>query len=134
MPVWQPNRKHTSLPKLFFILISFSFLLIGTVILLADLQCASDIEGWWVQPYPGAETVDMQYDLFRARALGETRWILESDDDEETVRKFYQDLTLEVLNSGRTRGLAWAERFIETIERPDGSTATRIVLYSACGT
>ena len=132
--MWQPNRKQTSLPRLVFILIAFCVIILGTVLLLADLQCAADIEGWWAQPYPGAETIAMQYDLFRPRALGETRWILESEDDEQTVRKFYQDLTLEVLNSGRTRGLAWADRFIETIEKPDGSAVTRIVLYSACGT
>ncbi len=132
--MWQPNRKQTSLPRLFFILVSASLLFIGGVLLLADLQCAADIEGWWAQPYPGAETIDIQYDLFRARALGETRWIMESTDDLETVRKFYQDLTLEVLNSGRTRGLAWADRFVEEIEKEDGNKVTRIVLFSSCGT
>lgn len=132
--MWEPNRKPTSLPRLVFLLVGISFLLIGAVIVLADLQCAADIEGWWAQPYPGAETVALEYDLFRPRALGETRWILETDDDEETVRKFYQELTLEILNSGRSRGLAWAERFINTVEKDDGSAVTRIVLFSACGT
>lgn len=132
--MWQPNRKETSLPRLIIILVAFSALIIGSVILLADLQCAADIEGWWAQPYPDAETVELSYDLFRPRALGETRWIMESTDDEDTVREFYQALTLATLNSGRARGLAWAERFIETVEKDDGSQVTRIVLYSACGT
>lgn len=132
--MWQPNRKQTSLPKLFLLLGGGSILFVALVLLLADLQCAADIEGWWAQPYPGAETIDIQYDLFRPRALGETRWILETTDDEDTVRKFYQDLTLEILNSGRVRGLAWADRFIEEVEKADGSKATRIVLFSACGT
>ncbi len=130
----QPNQRQTSLPRLFVTLIAFAVLIIGGIILLADLQCAADIEGWWAQPYPNAETIDIQYDLFRPRALGETRWTLQTSDSEETVRKYYQDLTLEILNSGRTRGLAWADRFIETAEASDGSTVTRIVLYSACGT
>ena len=98
--MWQPNRRQLSLPRLFFFLTSVSVLFIGGILLLVDLQCAADIEGWWAQPYPNAKTVDMQYDLFRARALGETRWILETSDDEQTVRKFYQELTLEVLDSG----------------------------------
>ncbi len=133
--MWEPNRKTTSLPRLFTVLIGVSASIIALIILLADIKCNYDIENWWAQPYPGAETIgDIQYDLFRPRALGETRWIMETEDDEETVRKFYQDLTLEILNSGKTRGLAWADRFIEEIEKPDGSKATRIVLYSACGT
>ncbi len=132
--MWQPNRKPLSLPRLFILLVSASLLFIGGILLLADLRCAADIEGWWAQPYPGAETVSLEYDLFRPRALGETRWIMLSDDDEETVRKFYQELTLEILKSERGRGLAWADRFIDTIDREDGSQATRIVLYSACGT
>ena len=115
-------------------MVGSSFAFICVIVLLADIKCAHDIENWWAVPYPGARTIDIQYDLFRARALGETRWIMESDDDEQTVRQFYQELTLEILNSGRTRGLAWAERFIEAIEKPDGSEATRIVLFSACGT
>ena len=132
--MWEPNRKQTSFPRLALTLVIGSALFIGLIVLLADIKCNYDIEGWWAQPYPGAETVDIQYDLFRARALGETRWIMETEDDEQTVRKFYQDLTLEILNSGRTRGLAWADRFIEEIEKADGSKATRIVLFSACGT
>ncbi|MCY3572618.1 MAG: hypothetical protein OXG92_01765 [Chloroflexi bacterium] len=132
--MYQPNQKPTPLPKLLFILGGVSLGIIALVILLADIKCHYDIENWWAAPYPDAETVDMQYDLFRPRALGETRWILETADDEDTVRKFYQGLTLEILNSGQTRGLAWAERFIQSIEKPDGSQATRIVLFSACGT
>lgn len=132
--MYQPNQKPTPLPKLVLILVGVSVAAIALVLLLADIKCHYDIENWWAQPYPGAQTIDMQYDLFRPRALGETRWILETADDEATVRKFYQDLTLEILNSGRTRGLAWADRFVDTIEKPDGSQATRIVLFSACGT
>ena len=124
------NRKPLSLPRLFFVLISASVLFIGGIILLADIKCHYDIENWWAQPYPGAETVSIEYDLFRARALGETRWILRTEDDEETVRKWYQDLTLQVLEEGRSRGLAWADRRVQAL---DGG-GSQIVLFSACGT
>lgn len=133
--MWQPNRKPTPLPKLTLILFGSGAAFIGLILLLADIKCNYDIENWWAVPYPGAKTIEpIQYDLFRPRALGETRWIMETEDDEETVRRFYQDLTLEILNSGRTRGLAWADRFIQEMEKEDGSKVTRIVLFSACGT
>jgi len=128
------TRRQSGSLKSALVMIGSSFAFICAIILLADVKCAYDIENWWARPYPGARTIDIQYDLFRARALGETRWIMESDDDEQTVREYYQELTLEILNSGQTRGLAWADRSIEAIEKPDGSTATRIVLFSACGT
>lgn len=129
------TRQQTGCIKTSLIMIGTAATFIAVIILLADIKCSYDIENWWAQPYPGAETVgDIQYDLFRPRALGETRWTMETDDDEQTVRKFYQELTLETLRDGKTRGMAWADRFIQEIERPDGSKATRIVLYSACGT
>ncbi len=128
--MWQPNQKQTSLVRLFFILFGASAICIGSVILLADLQCASDIEGWWAPPYPNGKTVEVQYDLFRPRALGETNWIMVSDDDVETVKQFYRDYRMEVLNSGRSKGLAWADSFVEPREDGEGS---RIVLHSACG-
>lgn len=127
------TRRQAGSLKSATIMIGSSIAFICLIILLADIKCAYDIENWWARPYPDARTIDIEYDLFRARALGETRWIMESDHDEQTVREFYQELTLEILNSGRTRGLAWAERFIEAIEKPDGSIATRIVLFSTCG-
>ncbi len=127
----EPNRRPVSLLRLFVILLLASFICIGSVLLVADLKCHADIEGWWAPPYPNAETVSMEYDLFRPRALGETRWIMESPDDVETVKQFYRDKRLEVLNSERTRGLAWAESFVQPLE--DGSSS-RIILVSACGT
>ena len=124
------NRRPLSLPRLFFVLTAACVLFVGGIILLADIKCHYDIENWWAQPYPNAETVSIEYDLFRARALGETRWLLRTDDDEDTVRKWYQDLTIQVLQEGRTRGLAWADRNVQALE----SGGTQILLYSACGT
>jgi len=132
--MWQPNRKPTSLPRLLVLLFGTSFLLIGGILFLADIKCHYDIENWWAVPYPGAETVALEYDLFRPRALGETRWTLHSHDDEETVRAFYRERTLEILDSRRSRGLAYTDRFIQSVTAPDGSRLTQIVLYSACGT
>ncbi len=129
--IMEPNRKPTSIPRLFFILISTSLLIIGGVLLAADIKCAYDIEGWWAPPYPDAETVSVTYDLFRPRALGETDWIMESPDDVETVKQWYRDYRLFVMEEERVRGLGWTETFVSPKEDGDGSL---ILLKSACGT
>ena len=68
--MYQPNQKPTPLPKLFLILVGLSVAILALILLLADIKCNYDIENWWAQPYPGAETIDIQYDLFRAARFG----------------------------------------------------------------
>ena len=125
------NRKELSTPRLIVLLVSVSALFIGFILLLADLKCSYDIENWWAPLYPNGETVSVEYDLFRPRALGMTKWIMESPDDVETVKQFYRDKRLEVLEADKTRGLAWSDSFVQPLENAEGS---RIVLTSACGT
>ena len=125
------NRKELSTPRLIVLLVSVSALYIGFILLLADLKCSYDIENWWAPLYPNGETVSLEYDLFRPRALGMTKWIMESPDDVETVKQFYREKRLEVLEADKTRGLAWSDSFVQPLENGEGS---RIVLTSACGT
>lgn len=125
------NRKELSTPRLIVLLVSVSALFIGFILLLADLKCSYDIENWWAPLYPNGETVSVEYDLFRPRALGMTKWIMESPDDVETVKQFYREKRLEVLEADKTRGLAWSDSFVQPLENGEGS---RIVLTSACGT
>lgn len=127
----EPNQQPVSIPRLFIILLLASLLFLGAIILLADIKCNYDIENWWAPPYPNAETVSIEYDLFRPRALGVTKWTMHSPDDGETVKQFYRDKRIEALNSDRTRGLAWAESFVQPAENREGSL---IILSSACGT
>ena len=104
----EPNRKPLSILRLVVLLVSVSVLFIAFIILLADIKCSYDIENWWAPLYPDGETVSIEYDLFRPRALGVTKWIMESSDDVETAKQFYRDTRLEVLESDKTRGLAWS--------------------------
>ena len=127
----EPNRKPLSILRLVVLLVSVSVLFIAFIILLADIKCSYDIENWWAPLYPDGETVSIEYDLFRPRALGETKWIMESSDDVETAKQFYRDTRLEVLESDKTRGLAWADSRVVPLENGEGS---RIILTSACGT
>ena len=98
----EPNRKPLSILRLVVLLVSVSVLFIAFIILLADIKCSYDIENWWVPLYPDGETVSIEYDLFRPRALGVTKWIMESSDDVETAKQFYRDTRLEVLESDKT--------------------------------
>ena len=130
--MWEPNRKSASILRTALILVTASVIFIGGVILLADIKCSYDIENWWAPPYPNGETVEIQYDLFRPRALGITTWIMVTDDDEETVKQFYRDKRLEILDQERLRGMAYSESSV--FPRDDGQPGGKIVLYSACGT
>lgn len=104
---------------------------IAAMILIADIKCSYDIENWWAPLYPNGETVSVEYDLFRPRALGMTTWILETSDDVETVKQFYRDKRLEVLKAEKSRGIAWSDSLVQPLENGPGS---RIIISSACGT
>ena len=103
---------------------------IGVIIGGADIKCGSDIDAW-APLYPNAQTVSVDYDFIRPRAMGTTIWIQTSTDDIETIKQFYRDNTIDMLNS-RTRGLASTDWHVEPDE--NDSSINRIVLFSACGT
>lgn len=128
--MWQPNQKPTPFPKLVLILFGTALLLIALILALADIKCNYDIENWWAVPYPGAETISIQHDdWLRPRALFETVWVLHSEDDIETVKQWYREKTLFVLDEERTRGLAYADYRVQ--EADDGGSL--ITLFSSCG-
>lgn len=126
----EANRNQTGCVKTALILTGSALLFIAAIILIADIKCGYDIENWWAPPYPNGETVKIEYDLFRARALGETYWYMESSDDVETVKQFYRDTRIATLKAGTTRGIANAESIVHPLENGNGS---QIVLYSTCG-
>ncbi len=123
------NKKPPSTLRLLFILIFAAMGCVGSVLLVADLQCASDIETW-APLYPSAETVSVDYDTFRARATGITRSVQISSDDLETVKEFYREVTLANLRDGKGRGLAATDW--RAIENPNGE-GTQVTLISTCG-
>ncbi len=127
----EATRNQTGCMKTTIIMVGAAVTFIAIIILLADIKCSYDIENWWAPLYPNGETVLVEYDLFRPRALGETKWVLESSDDVETVKQFYREKRLETLDAGKTRGLAWSESFVTPLENGQGS---RIIISSACGT
>ena len=126
----EATRNQAGCVKTSAIMIGSAVMFIAIIILLADIKCGYDIENWWAPLYPNGKTVSVEYDLFRPRALGVTKWIMESTDDVETVKQFYRNKRLETLDAGKTRGLAWSESFVQPLENGPGS---RIIISSACG-
>jgi hypothetical protein len=123
----QPNTPSPSLLKTGLILLLLAFACIATLVFAGDSICHSDIEQW-IPYYPNATVVSTEYDFIRARGIGTTTVTLMSDDDEETVRQFYRDTILALLDAEETRGLAstsWDVLF-------DGESSI-ITLYSECG-
>jgi len=125
------TRKQAGCIKTSLTMVGTGVAIIAVIILLADIKCSYDIENWWAPLYPNGETVSVEYDLFRARALGVTKVIMVSSDDVETVKQFYRDTRLATLRAKKTRGLAWSESFVQPLENGEGS---RIIITSACGT
>ena len=122
----EATRNQTGCFKTAVIMIGSSVAFICVIILLADIKCAYDIENWWAPLYPNGETVEVEYDLFRARALGETFWYMASDDEVETVKQFYRDTRLATLDAGKTRGLGNAESAVHPLEQAVASAEMRL--------
>jgi hypothetical protein len=124
----QPNTQSPSLLKTGLILLALAFACIATLLFAGDSICHSNIEQW-TPYYPGATVVSAEYDFIRARGIGTTTVMLATDDDEETVRQFYRDNLLALLDAEASRGLAATTWDVLT----DGEGGSIIMLYSECG-
>jgi len=111
------------------ILIFASFACIGSIVLVGDFQCSSDIEAW-IPFYPNGEVISVEYDFIRMRAWGNTQTIQASSDDVETAKQFYRDHILKLFDEERSRGLASTNWTVEPNPDTDGSL---IILTSSCG-
>ena len=125
----QPNTRSPSVIKSVLLLLLMAFACIATLLFTADRVCNADIE-LWIPFYPQATVVSSEHDFIRARAMGTTTIILATSDDEETVRQFYRDTTLALLDAEETRGLTSTSWDVQP--NPDG-TGSLITLYSECG-
>ena len=108
------------------VLISAAFIFLALLVVLTDIKCSYDIENWWAPLYPNGETVKVEYDIFRARAWGETFWYMVSDDDVETVKQFYRDTRLATLDAKKTRGLGNAESAVQPLEQAVAGAEMRL--------
>lgn len=112
----EANRNQTGCLKTTFILVGAAIIFIAAIMLIGDLKCAYDVEDWWMPLYPNGKTVDVQYDLFRARAWGTTTWIMTTTDDVETVKQFYRDTRLDALTN-KTKGIASGDSHVQPLDQ-----------------
>jgi hypothetical protein len=125
----QPNVRPPSLLKWAVLLLGLAFACIAMLLISVDYVCNSNIEQW-APYYPDATVISVEHDFIRARGIGTSRVTLASADDAETVRQFYRDNTLALMQTEQTRGLASTHWNVE--ENPEGSGSI-ITLYSECG-
>jgi hypothetical protein len=95
----------------------------------ADIACSALIEQW-LPMYPDAEVVSAEYNFIRARASGRTMMTLSTPDEAETVRQFYRDNIIKLMNEEAPRGNASTDWKVEENTEGDGSL---IYLASVCG-
>ena len=99
-------------------------------VLFIDVACHSDIVSRQMM-YPGAEIVSQEYDLWRPRAMGTTTLVLQTDDDEETLKQWLRERNLELLRAERFRGLAALTWGVQPVR--EGVPEGRLVYISSCG-
>lgn len=125
----QPNTHTPSIIKVGLALLLLSFTCIGTLLFGADQVCHANIEQW-IPLYPEATIVSAEHNWIRARAMGSTTVMLSTEDDAETARQFYRDVTIALMRAEQSRGLASTGWNVVPNPNGDGSLIT---LYSSCG-
>lgn len=102
-----------------------------------DAACYNDINHW-MPIYPDSEVIEVRYDFFRPRGMGNTLMIFYTPDDEHTVRQWYtqyrRSITQNAYNSSnpdsRLGGLATTSYRISPAH--DGQPGSLIYHLSDC--
>jgi hypothetical protein len=68
--------------------------------------------------YPGAVRLQEDHNGLRVRGIGSSLEVFQTQDSESVIEAWYQELAIDLLNSGRNRGVASLERWLEV--KPDG--------------
>lgn len=106
------------------------FLFVLLFVLLMDQVCYSDITSRQMM-YPDAEIVFEDYDFLRPRGMGYTTLVLQTEDDEETLKQWLRERNLELLRAERYRGLAALTWGVQPVK--EGVPEGRLVYASSCG-
>lgn len=106
------------------------FLFVLLFVLLMDQACYHDITSRQMM-YPGAEIVFEDYDFLRLRGMGNTTLVLQTEDDEETLKQWMRERNLELLRAERYRGLAALTWGVQPVK--EGVPEGRLVYASSCG-
>lgn len=85
-----------------------------------DQLCVADAERR-LPYYPGSERVEESHNGLRVRGIGNSLEVGFTPDDLETVQAWYDQLTIELLNSGRPRGVNNLIRRLEANAEGEGT-------------
>ena len=101
--------------------------LLGALFLGVDQHCLNDANRR-LPFYPDASKVSEDFNGLRARGIGNSLVVLETSDSVEVVESWYEMLSIELLNEGRTRGVNNLNRWLEEPE----NSGTQIFYLSQC--
>ena len=91
-----------------------------------DVACVASVDEW-VPVYPGAVEVSESHNMFRAKGMGISQVIYETDDPKIDVTRWYLDYQ----SSIERRQNTIASSGYRVIDSPDGE-GTQIIIYSEC--
>lgn len=108
-----------------------------TLVTAVDTACYNDIN-YWMPIYPDSEIVEVNYDFFRPRGMGNTLMIFYTPNNEAAVRQWYVNYRRNITrnkeyntdSNHRVSGLASTAYRIAPA--PDGKTGALIYHLSDC--
>ena len=112
----------------FLILPPFIIALVALGVFGVDQLCISDANRR-LPYYPGAERFEETHNGLRVRGIGNTLEVVLTPDTPEQVEAWYRQRAIELLNSGRPRGVASLNHWHEA--NPEGE-GTFIFYLSQC--
>lgn len=98
----------------------------ASLIVGVDVACVASVDEW-VPIYPGAVEISESHNMFRAKGMGISQVIYETDDPKIDVTRWYLDYQ----SSIERRQNTIASSGYRVMDSPDGES-TRIVIYSEC--
>jgi hypothetical protein len=98
-----------------------------TLVVGVDAACVASVNEW-VPIYPGAEEVDVQYNMFRPKGMGLTRVTYVTDDPYIEVIRYYQDFQTSV--DPLTRNTLATSGY--RVNRLDDREGAQITISSEC--
>ncbi|MAU13797.1 MAG: hypothetical protein CL607_28530 [Anaerolineaceae bacterium] len=91
-----------------------------------DVACVASVDEW-VPVYPGAVEISESHNMFRAKGMGISQVIYETDDTKIDVTRWYLDYQSSIEHRQNTI----ASSGYRVIDSPDGE-GTQIIIYSEC--
>jgi len=91
-----------------------------------DVACVASVDEW-VPVYPDAIEISESHNMFRAKGMGISQVIYETDDPKIDVTRWYLDYQSSIEHRQNTI----ASSGYRVIDSPDGA-GTQIIIYSEC--